>query len=69
MRVNTTKILKNGRSMLLSYDHGLEHGPKDFNTTTVDPKYIFDIALEGMYDGIIVQAGLAEKYYHGYYQN
>jgi len=69
MRINTTKILKNGRSLLLSYDQGLEHGPKDMNTTTVDPKYVFDIALEGIYDGIIVQAGIAEKYYHGYYKD
>ena len=69
MKVNTSKILKNGRSLLLAYDQGLEHGPKDLNETTVDPKYIFDIALEGMYDGIIVQAGIAEKYYHGYYKD
>ena len=69
MKINTTKILKNGRSMLLAYDQGLEHGPKDLNLTTVDPKYVFDIALEGMYDGIIVQAGIAEKYYHGYYKD
>jgi len=69
MRINSSKILKNGRSMLLSYDHGLEHGPKDFSLTTVDPKYIFDIALEGMYNGVIVQAGIAEKYYRGYYKD
>jgi class I fructose-bisphosphate aldolase len=69
MRINTTKILKNDRSVLLAYDQGLEHGPKDLNLTTVDPKYIFDIALEGMYNGIIVQAGIAEKYYHGYYKD
>ena len=69
MRVATGKILKNGRSLLLAYDQGLEHGPKDLNATSADPKYIFDIALEGMYNGLIVQAGLAEKYYHGYYKD
>ena len=69
MKINTSKILKNGRSVLLAYDQGLEHGPSDLNLTTVDPKYIFDIALEGMYNGVIVQAGLAEKYYHGYYKD
>jgi fructose-bisphosphate aldolase, class I len=69
MKINTSKIVRNGRSMLLAYDQGLEHGPKDFNLTTADPKYIFDIALEGMYDGLIVQAGIAEKYYHGYYKD
>jgi class I fructose-bisphosphate aldolase len=69
MKVNTSKILKNGRSLLLAYDQGLEHGPKDLNSMTVDPKYVFDIALEGVYDGIIVQAGIAEKYYHSYYKD
>ncbi|MGV8171186.1 MAG: class I fructose-bisphosphate aldolase [Candidatus Woesearchaeota archaeon] len=69
MRINTTKILKDGKSLLLAYDQGLEHGPRDMDLRTIDPKYIFDIALEGMYDGIIVQAGIAEKYYHGYYKD
>ncbi len=69
MRVNTNKILKNGKSLLLAYDQGLEHGPRDLNLKTVDPSYVFDIALEGMYNGIIVQAGIAEKYYHGYYKD
>ncbi|MGV8086058.1 MAG: class I fructose-bisphosphate aldolase [Candidatus Woesearchaeota archaeon] len=69
MRVNTSKILKNGKSLLLAYDQGLEHGPKDLNLNTIDPSYIFDIALEGMYNGIIVQAGIAEKYYHSYYKD
>jgi len=69
MKINTGKILKNGRSLLLAYDQGLEHGPKDLDLTSVDPKYIFDIALEGMYDGVIVQAGIAEKYYHSYYKD
>jgi len=69
MRVNTNKILKNGKSLLLAYDQGLEHGPRDLNLKTVDPSYVFDIALEGMYNGIIVQSGIAEKYYHGYYKD
>jgi len=69
MRINTSKILKNGKSLILAYDQGLEHGPQDLNLNTIDPSYIFDIALEGMYNGIIVQAGIAEKYYHGYYKD
>jgi len=69
MRVSTSKLLKNGRSLLLAHDQGLEHGPVDLNATNADPKYIFDIALEGMYNGVIVHAGLAEKYYHSYYRD
>lgn len=68
MSVNINKILRNNKSMLLACDQGLEHGPKDFNEKNIDPKYIFDLALEGNYDGLIVQHGLAEKYYGGYYK-
>jgi fructose-bisphosphate aldolase, class I len=69
VHINMNKILRNNKSLLLAYDQGLEHGPKDLNMQTVDPRYIFDIALEGMYDGIIVQAGIAEKYYNSYFKD
>lgn len=69
MRINLHKILRKDKSLLLAYDQGLEHGPKDLNEKTVDPKYIFDIALEGLYDGVITQNGIAEKYYHSYYKD
>jgi fructose-bisphosphate aldolase, class I len=68
-KINTGKILRGDKSLLLAYDQGLEHGPRDLSLDNVDPKSIFDIALEGMYDGIIVQNGIAEKYYHGYYKD
>lgn len=66
--INVNKILRNGKAMYLACDQGLEHGPVDFNEKNIDPKYIFDIALEGKYDGVIVQNGIAEKYYTGYYK-
>ena len=69
MRINIGKLLRKDRSLLLAYDQGLEHGPRDLNDKSVDPKYIFDIALEGMYDGIIVQHGIAEKYYNKYFRD
>jgi len=69
MRINLHKILRKDKSLLLAYDQGLEHGPKDLNEKTIDPKYIFDIALEGLYDGIITQNGVAEKYYGRYYRD
>ncbi len=63
------QILKNGKAVFLAYDQGLEHGPKDFNLTNVNPEYILDIALEGKFDGVILQNGIAEKYYHGPYKD
>ncbi|MFZ1970591.1 MAG: fructose-bisphosphate aldolase [Candidatus Nanoarchaeia archaeon] len=48
--------------MFLAYDHGLEHGPSDFNDKDVDPGYIIDIAKKGKYTALIFQKGIAEKY-------
>jgi len=69
VRINLGRIFRNDRSLFLAYDQGIEHGPRDLDMRSVDPKYIFDIALEGMYDGIIVQHGLAEKYYNTYFRD
>jgi len=68
MRINTSKLMKNHKSLMIAYDQGLEHGPKDFNIKNVDPKYLMDIALEGRFNAVILQSGLAEKYYHEAYQ-
>lgn len=56
------KILKNGKALFLAYDHGLEHGPTDFNDKDVDPEYIISIAKKCKYNALIFQKGIAEKY-------
>ncbi len=59
-------FLRDGKSMLLAYDQGFEHGPSsDFNDKNVDPSYIMEIASKGGFNGIVFQKGLAEKYYDG----
>lgn len=68
MRINTARLLQNDRSLMLACDQGLEHGPHDFNLKNIDPKYIMDIALEGRFNAVIVQSGIAEKYYHEAYK-
>ena len=57
--------LKNGTALFLPYDQGMEHGPRDFfaNPSASDPKYIIRLALEGGFNGIAIQIGLAEKFY------
>jgi class I fructose-bisphosphate aldolase len=60
---NLAKISKNNRFLLLAYDQGMEIGPTEFNDDNVDPEYIFKIADNGHFTGVIVQKGLAEKYY------
>jgi len=58
-------FLKKGKAMFLAYDHGFEHGPKDLIGKSLDPEYILDLAVKGGYTGIILQKGIAEKYYTG----
>ncbi len=59
-------FLRAGKSMLLAYDQGFEHGPStDFNDKNVDPAYIMDIAAKGKFNGIVFGKGVAEKYYDG----
>lgn len=56
------RILSDKRALLLSVTEGLTHGPDAFTLATVDPTYLFRIAHEGNYTGIVVNPGLAEKY-------
>ncbi len=60
--------LGNGTAIFLPYDQGLEHGPRDFyaNPAACDPKYVIKLALEGGFNGIAIQIGLAEKFYWEY---
>lgn len=52
--------LGNGTAFFLPYDQGLEHGPRDFfaNPLSSDPRYIVKLAVEGGFNGIVLQIGL-----------
>lgn len=58
-------FLRMNRAMFLAYDHGFEHGPQDLTGQSIDPEYILGLAESGGYTGIILQKGIAEKYYTG----
>jgi class I fructose-bisphosphate aldolase len=59
-------FLKNGKSMLLAYDQGLEHGPSaDFDDRNVDPRMIMETAYKGGFNGVVFQKGTAERFYDG----
>lgn len=64
MQDKLARIMPGGRAMILAYDQGFEHGPRDFsdNPPSRDFGYILDIARRGRYTGIVAHAGLAEKY-------
>lgn len=63
MENNLSKITKNGKALFLAYDHGMEHGPSDFDDESVDPAKVLEIADSGFFTGFICQKGIAEKYY------
>jgi fructose-bisphosphate aldolase, class I len=60
--------LCNGTGLFLPYDQGLEHGPRDFfaNPEAADPAYIIRLAIEGRFNGIVLQIGLADKFFWDY---
>jgi len=64
MQVSLNKITKDGKALFLAYDQGMEHGPTDFNDENVDPKKVLEIADSGYFTGVILQKGIAEKYYY-----
>jgi class I fructose-bisphosphate aldolase len=57
--------LCNGTALFLAYDQGLEHGPRDFfaNPAAADPACISKLAVEAGFNGIVLNIGLAEKFY------
>lgn len=59
----STAIERQGRVLLLAYDQGLEHGPRDFAEAAVDPGYVLDIAEQAGFTGIVLHKGVAARYY------
>ena len=58
------RIIPKGRAMILAYDQGFEHGPRDFleNPESGKLEYILEIAQKGRFTGLVLHAGLAENY-------
>jgi class I fructose-bisphosphate aldolase len=61
-------ITRDGKSLIVAYDHGLEHGPVDFEPVpaTTDPSTVFDVATHDAVTALAVQKGVAEAYYPSY---
>jgi fructose-bisphosphate aldolase, class I len=62
-------LFNDGKTLILACDQGFEHGPVDFNAKNIDPDYIFDIAKEGKYNAVAVQAGIAKHHYTEKYKD
>ncbi|WP_436934246.1 class I fructose-bisphosphate aldolase [Halovenus marina] len=63
-----TPLSRDGKVLILAYDHGLEHGPVDFEDVpeSADPRHVFDIAQHDAVTSLAVQKGIAEAYYPSY---
>ncbi|MFC6988708.1 class I fructose-bisphosphate aldolase [Haloplanus sp. GCM10025708] len=61
-------ITRDGKALIVAYDHGLEHGPADFEPVpaTTDPSVVFDVATHDAVTALAVQKGVAEAYYPSY---
>ncbi|MBM3229382.1 fructose-bisphosphate aldolase, partial [Candidatus Parvarchaeota archaeon] len=56
------KVVRNGKVLILAMDQGMEHGPRDFNKTNINPEYVCDIASRGGFTGFAIQKGVAKMY-------
>ncbi len=63
-----TPLARDGKVLILAYDHGLEHGPVDFEDVpeSADPERVFDVATHPAVTALAVQKGVAEAYYPSY---
>jgi len=63
-----TPLARDGKVLILAYDHGLEHGPVDFEDVpeSADPERVFDVATHPAVTSLAVQKGVAEAYYPSY---
>jgi class I fructose-bisphosphate aldolase len=66
--LDDSPLSRNGKVLVLAYDHGLEHGPVDFEPrpATMDPESIFETATHDAVTSLAVQKGVAEAYYPSY---
>ncbi len=63
-KILMSKITTNGKAVFVAYDAGLEHGPVDFNLININPEFVIKTASDAGINGIILQHGIAEKYFN-----
>ena len=57
--VRLNRILRGGKAVVFAFDHGVEHGPKDFPPEHVDPKAILKKVVEAGVDAVMIMPGMA----------
>ena len=63
-----SSLARDGKVLILAYDHGLEHGPVDFEGLegSEDPARTLEAATHPAVTSLAVQKGVAESYYPSY---
>jgi class I fructose-bisphosphate aldolase len=66
--IDDSPITRDGKVLILAYDHGIEHGPVDFEPQpeSADPEHVFDVATHDAVTALAVGKGVAEGYYPSY---
>ncbi|RRJ32680.1 class I fructose-bisphosphate aldolase [Halocatena pleomorpha] len=66
--ITEAPLTRDGKVLILAYDHGLEHGPTDFTDVpkSADPSRTFEAATHPAVTSVAVQKGIAEAYYPSY---
>jgi class I fructose-bisphosphate aldolase len=66
--VDHTPLARDGKILIVAYDHGLEHGPVDFEDVpeSANPERVFEVATHPAVTSLAVQKGVAEAYYPSY---
>jgi len=66
--IDDSPLVRDGKILILAYDHGLEHGPVDFEDVpeSADPERVFEVAKHPAVTSLAVQKGVAEAYYPAY---
>ena len=59
VRVRLGRILRDGKAVIFAFDHGLEHGPKDFPVDRVSARNILQQVVEAGVDAIMLLPGMA----------
>jgi class I fructose-bisphosphate aldolase len=66
--IDDSPLCRDGKVLILAYDHGLEHGPVDFTDVpgSADPERTFEAATHPAVTSVAVQKGIAEAFYPSY---
>jgi len=60
LRLNRIIDKKTGKTVIIAFDHGFEHGPADFPEKVLDPRVVVKAAAEGGANGIMMHKGVAK---------